>query len=1501
MISPPHELGTAAAAAAYHKASLVDPDLNLPGGQAPGLWQGRGAELLGLSGEVEEQAFLNVLSGRHPVTGEQQTARLKEDRRTGWDWVFVPHKSVSVAWGLGGNDRLKEAHLASVQTALQALERFAAARVRTDPNSREDRPTGNLIYSLFTHDTARPASEGEVSDVFLHTHAVIANLTFDAEAGENGGWRALETNRMLQAREMVDAVYCHELARRLRELGYDVVPGEDGKSVALADVPKEAVELFSKRHADIAKRTAEIIDSGAASNPQKVAAVVAHQGRAKKDVTTTREELKENWRQQLVNNLSAADAGRFFAAMRKALGRASIPPAELTPAEFAAEHARLERRTAAAEKTPGRRMTPEEVALSEKDWRAFSKHRGYTEGEIADFGRWLELHGGFTAKTLTWSAPEELHKAVVAAAAERGEPVSAKAVEAYGLTVPEGYVPNESKTVLTRPAPKPPAELTPAEFEAEYRRVSHEVASANKDPNRKLTPEEAALWVKDWKEFAKQRGYTEAETAAYERWRDLNGGSKAWKTPEDEHRAAARVNVRPVGDGDTEAAHRATVREAARRGNPISEEAIRKYRMSMPDCYEPNGKGQVVRVITEAAALAWAVDHCFERGSVVPVPELVAAALRYAAGSAQVSGEGLQTRLRTDPEFIFSKDGARLTTRTVASKEKVIVGLVQDGRGQHGAMVENLPAELSVAVTPELAEARALATDAAEGCPTFTADDLTDAAGLIERLSAMSDPLSKEVWERFPSIVQTALLSDAPEAVKAAALAEGLNVCIGKDSLFTPRHFDGLELSDTSKSLRATEPFGRSLMRLNRSLLDDAYPGALRRANLTPAAYRRDCELSWSELCGKFSEAQRRAVLDTVANRDFLSVFRGGAGRGKSFALVCLEKLLESEGTNVVVAAPQTNQVNSLTQDRGRPALTVSSMLAMRKPLPLKTVLLVDEAGQLGSETMFSLLTYAKEYNARVILSGDTAQHTAVEAGDSMRLIERFTDANRATLGTEVHEIKRQHKSWFREVVALAERGKPAEAFDKLVQLDKVGRAHEARSPDSETRADKARIHEFRLRGPDGKKPSKAAADDARRRAVAAKAVDLMVERGKLTDERERKKFTHLVISQTNKEVKILNTLIREAMVEKGLLTGEERSVALLDPNNCTSAEKGLSEIYGENTRLLAGLDLRTEDPAVKIPKGAVLKFVGLEQGGRMRVSTGNGQEHVLSKEDGKKLSIGNLEKTPVRVGDLLRLRETLQVGIDLPGKGMKLPDGTVRRHTHKRRIPNGSIVKVVGWDKEGRTIIEVEEGKQKLRATLTRPILATRGYATTSYGAQGQTVRFVLYSDSGSNFVTTARQWYVDVSRATKGLWIFTNDKLDLRKRIQTTGERELAHELLAELDGKPGQTPKAAAKGNPEPSSKGPRPASESKPKPDEEEANPFAGEPPADPFGPEPPDDEPAAWASEPEEIEVGVQTEADPDDEDVAAFLSETEGGDEEPDAPQPVPYRPAPRPDFGPSF
>ncbi len=54
-------------------------------------------------------------------------------------------------------------------------------------------------------------------------------------------------------------------------------------------------------------------------------------------------------------------------------------------------------------------------------------------------------------------------------------------------------------------------------------------------------------------------------------------------------------------------------------------------------------------------------------------------------------------------------------------------------------------------------------------------------------------------------------------------------------------------------------------------------------------------------------------------------------------------------------------------------------------------VILIDEAGMVGTQTMNGIFEIAIKQNARVILSGDWKQHNSVEAGDAIRLLEQHT------------------------------------------------------------------------------------------------------------------------------------------------------------------------------------------------------------------------------------------------------------------------------------------------------------------------------------------------------------------------------------------------------------------------------------------------------------------------------------------------------------------------------
>ena len=59
---------------------------------------------------------------------------------------------------------------------------------------------------------------------------------------------------------------------------------------------------------------------------------------------------------------------------------------------------------------------------------------------------------------------------------------------------------------------------------------------------------------------------------------------------------------------------------------------------------------------------------------------------------------------------------------------------------------------------------------------------------------------------------------------------------------------------------------------------------------------------------------------------------------------------------------------------------------------------------------------------------------------------------------------------------------------------------------------------------------------------------------------------------------------------------------------------------------------------------------------------------------------------------------------------------------------------------------------------------------AVTSYGAQGKTVDYVLFSDSTVKAATNAQQWYVTISRGRRGVRIFTPDNLGKILRYEPT-----------------------------------------------------------------------------------------------------------------------------------
>ena len=146
---------SAAAAKKYFTENLARQDYYSAGQTVTGHWHGQAAERLGLAGDVTSKHFFALADNHHPLTGEQLTPRQKHNRTPGYDFTFSAPKSVSLLYGLTGDQRIKTAMEQAVAETMREIEGEMQTRVRKG-GVFADRDTGNMAWASFTHELARP-------------------------------------------------------------------------------------------------------------------------------------------------------------------------------------------------------------------------------------------------------------------------------------------------------------------------------------------------------------------------------------------------------------------------------------------------------------------------------------------------------------------------------------------------------------------------------------------------------------------------------------------------------------------------------------------------------------------------------------------------------------------------------------------------------------------------------------------------------------------------------------------------------------------------------------------------------------------------------------------------------------------------------------------------------------------------------------------------------------------------------------------------------------------------------------------------------------------------------------------------------------------------------------------------------------------------------------------------------------------------------------------------
>lgn len=183
------------------------------------------------------------------------------------------------------------------------------------------------------------------------------------------------------------------------------------------------------------------------------------------------------------------------------------------------------------------------------------------------------------------------------------------------------------------------------------------------------------------------------------------------------------------------------------------------------------------------------------------------------------------------------------------------------------------------------------------------------------------------------------------------------------------------------------------------------------------------------------SHEQADALAHVTDGRD-LGIVVGYAGTGKSAMLGVAREAWEAAGFEVRGVALSGIAAENLEGGSGIVSRTIASMEhgwgQGRDMLTSRDVLVIDEAGMVGTRQMERVLSHAAETGAKVVLVGDPQQLQSIEAGAAFRSIHERHG------GAEIGEVRRQREDWQRDATRDLATGRTGDAISAYDRHDMV-------------------------------------------------------------------------------------------------------------------------------------------------------------------------------------------------------------------------------------------------------------------------------------------------------------------------------------------------------------------------------------------------------------------------------------------------------------------------------
>jgi conjugative relaxase-like TrwC/TraI family protein len=331
------------------------------------------------------------------------------------------------------------------------------------------------------------------------------------------------------------------------------------------------------------------------------------------------------------------------------------------------------------------------------------------------------------------------------------------------------------------------------------------------------------------------------------------------------------------------------------------------------------------------------------------------------------------------------------------------------------------------------------------------------------------------------------------------------------------------------------------------------------------------------------SDEQQRSVRFATQESGGVCLIKGRAGSGKTTSCQVITAAFEQSGYRVLGTATGNDAAQKLEAETGVKSRSITKMLNMLEAKPGKkpkleftdkTLLVIDEAGMLGTRPCQKLLAKLHAAGGKAILQGDHLQLQAVDAGSPMRALDQ------AIGSFELTEIRRQRA---KEGVDLVQKFYAAGGTEKRSRAEnlKFGRSI---MMDMEAQG---HLHDSKDR------------KDLIREMMAAYVADSKPDRQKI------------LLAGTNKDIDELTGLLRQAKKHAGLL-GDDKEVLTKSPKADHPVK--LNVAVGERIRFRA-LD---EDLGVVNGTVAVINSITPGKDGKAHIDATI--ESDIAGKDGKKI-----------------------------------------------------------------------------------------------------------------------------------------------------------------------------------------------------------------------------------------------------------------------------------------